>query len=593
VSRIVYPFPNGASRMNPDEIRAWAREVYGVEPVCGFSEIVAARAQELRGRVASYFNIGDSAAWYLQLSSGGEIAWQTEDVPEQVRADYVAFIFPVGFGNGAPVPQPSGQFDLFLNEKKLLSFRVVKHHQLWRKGDVSLQFSANRIESAPPNCPMYLDSMLASEMFAAFGPAILKVPASMLTPGERATLKVVPVADVQSTRWFQLVGNTEWEMFSDIQTGLAKMHSIHPKTASGSNVYFGDIHTHSGEIQDKADIGCGLKSRRENYEYAVGPAGLDIYALTDHEWQITKAGQDEYFNYAQEYNQPGRFVTLNAFEHTGTQYGHRNVYFRGEKAKVFPAHRDWNIDYWSKEVAVSPDELWAALDEFGARAITVPHHPSSTPHPLTWDFYNPGYDRLAEIYSCWGSSDYYGDYPRGVHDRYRDHFISDALRRGYRMGLIASSDGHDGHPGNAQSPLTKHHHMFHPLGSGWIGVLAERLERETVFDAMYARRCFATTGVPIVLDFTVNSHPMGSELPMQKVSRARELKILCAGSNGIDHVRILKNSRVVETVGCHGRWDCDIEWKDTDFDNQTPVFYHVRVVQVDGESAWSSPVWIG
>ena len=52
--------------------------------------------------------------------------------------------------------------------------------------------------------------------------------------------------------------------------------------------------------------------------------------------------------------------------------------------------------------------------------------------------------------------------------------------------------------------MVKHHHQFHHLGSGRAVVLAEALTREAVFDALHARRCYATTGAPIVLDFTVN-----------------------------------------------------------------------------------------
>jgi hypothetical protein len=335
-----------------------------------------------------------------------------------------------------------------------------------------------------------------------------------------------------------------------------------------------------------------MGTREENYEYARGPGALDVYALTDHEWQVGPGGSEDYLGLADQYEEENRFVCLPAFEHTSTLYGHRNVYFAEDGGEVIPAHRGWTIDYYNPEVAVTPEQLWARLDAIGISALTVPHHPNATSHPLTWDFHNPGYDRLMEVYSVWGSSEYHGDFPRGVSDRFRELTIRDALARGLRMGLIASADGHDGHPGNAQSPHVKHHHQYHHLGSGWVAVLCEHLTRQEVFDALYARRCYATTGVPIVLDFSVDGRIMGSEIEKAPAA-SPELHVKCRGANGLDHVRIVKNGQVVLTVPCHGEWHCDITWTDPDFDRDQANMYYVRVVQVDRESAWSSPVWIG
>jgi hypothetical protein len=233
------------------------------------------------------------------------------------------------------------------------------------------------------------------------------------------------------------------------------------------------------------------------------------------------------------------------------------------------------------------------MEATGVPFITVPHHPSAASHPLNLDFHDPRYDRLYEVYSCWGSSEYYGDFPRGVSDRLPSGDLRDALRRGQRFGVIASSDGHDGHPGDAQSPLVKHHHIFHFCGSGRAAVLAHSLTREGVFDALHARRCYATTGPPIALQVTLNGAPMGSELPMLDAGKRPLLQIACRATNGLTEVRIVKNATVVHTVPCHGQFRTEVEWQDADYDPVGPSSYYVRVVQKDRESAWSSPHWIG
>lgn len=591
---MIHAYPHKRQRrITPEEIRRWARQEHGVELLQGFGKIIEASSTGyVENRVSSFLEFGNARAWYLSLSSGGALSWETEAVPGEVKTKDILFIFAMGLGNGAVCPQPTGQFDLYCNDKLIVSFKVVKHSQTWRSSEGSFHFSANRIESAVSNASIRLDDFLTNESFASFGIGLLRMPANTLPPGKPAVLKVVPVSDVESKRWFQLASVENCIDRTNLFPAILSLCGRTQPKAFGYNVYFGDIHTHSGVSHSKP-LGCGVGTREDNYHYAMGPGALDIYALTDHEWQITREGIKDYFTLADKFNHEGHFVTLPAYEHSNPLYGHRNVYFRDSKGTVIPAHRDWKNEYWNTKTVISPEELWQGLEKCGVEAITIPHHPSATSHPLTWDFYNPRFDRLAEIYSVWGSSEYYGDYPRGVSDRFRGLYVRDALNRGYRLGLICSSDGHDGHPGNAQSPLIKHHHTFHPLGSGWIGVLSEKLAREDIFEAMYARRCYGTTGVPIVLDFTVNGQVMGSELPHFKQGEKPVLHIACHGSNGINHVRIIKNGHVVETIPCHGEWDCAIKWVDNNFDYTRPNYYYVRVVQVDYESAWSSPVWIG
>ena len=260
------------------------------------------------------------------------------------------------------------------------------------------------------------------------------------------------------------------------------------------------------------------------------------------------------------------------------------MYFRDSGGIVV----DWGKRGMDPQKAVKPEELWEKLERNNVKFITVPHHPSVASHPCSWDFYNAKYDRLVEVYSCWGSSEYYGDFPRGFSDRYMNLDVRDALSRGLRMGLIASSDSHDGHPGNN---VSRRQNAFHHLGSGRIAVLANKLSRHSIFDAMYERRCYATTGVPIILSFAINGRIIGTELPA--LSRAPVLKFECRGTNGIEHIRIIKNGKVADTIMCHGEFEIEGEWKDLNYSPLKSNYYYIRVVQVDKESAWSSPIWIG
>ncbi|MHB1001585.1 MAG: DUF3604 domain-containing protein [Armatimonadota bacterium] len=563
--------------------------------VYGFSEILETGDAIVGGeRVAGFMETHDRREWYYPLSATHGLSWNTQPVPA-TSLPYVSFLFSTGFGNGSPLPQPSGSWDVYVNDRHAVSIRVVKHSQLWHGDQCSLAFAANRIESAEPFGSISLSSVITDESFAAFGPALLTVPSSWLQLGTKAQIRVESRAEAESKRWFHLATTPMIVNCADIYQAVDLLTTNRIPKVGQYNVYFGDIHTHSGEVDgcDDYSQGCGMGSRKENYDFARGAGGLDFYALTDHEYQINENRISDYMELADNYNEDGRFVCLPAFEFTSLLYGHRNVYFKDSGGTIINSTRGWGGPTFDPDKAVSPEELWSALDEVGVQSITIPHHPSATSHPCSWSFYNPKYDRLVEIYSCWGSSEYYGDFPRGVSDRYRTLNVRDALKRGLRMGFAASADGHDGHPGDAQSPMIKHHHIFHHLGSGLTAVLCNDLTRASVFDALYNRRCYATTGVPMVLSFDINGMIMGSEIPSLPNGQPPVLNIQCKGTNGIDHIRIVKNGTVAETIFCHGEHEYQYEWVDSKYAAGDICNYYIRIVQVDKESAWSSPIWIG
>jgi hypothetical protein len=587
-------FGKGKRRATMSEILKALQDVIDATATHGFAQMLELGDALINtDRISGYAEQHDRREWLLPLSARKGMTWQTESVPED-SVGAVVFLFNIGFGNGNSLPQPTGAWQLLVNGRPAVRIRNVNHSQLWQADECSFAFAANRIESALPYSSLCLSSIIKDESTAAFGPAMLKVPTDWLTKGKAATISVEPIADVPSTRWIQIGSCAHITQSTDIWTAADILdRNAHPKIRN-YHLFFGDIHTHSGQILDTCENkGCGTGSRIENYEYAREPGALDFYALTDHEWQIDPDKTDEYLGMADSYNEDGRFVCLPGFEYTNPLYGHRNVYFRDSGGSVFNTNSEWGRPTLDPSKCNAPSDLWNAMEKTGVPFITVPHHPSAASHPLNLDFYNPQYDRLYEIYSSWGSSEYYGDFPRGVSDRLRNQHFHDAMRRGQRYGVIASSDGHDGHPGNAQSPLIKHPHVFHFCGSGQAVVLAPELTRAAVYDALHARRCYATTGTPIILDCRIGDALMGCEIPVLLSGRVPQIKITCTGTNGLDHIRIVKNGQIVHTVPCHGQRSIEEEWEDRLYDPGSPASYYARVVQVDRESAWSSPIWIG
>ncbi len=330
-----------------------------------------------------------------------------------------------------------------------------------------------------------------------------------------------------------------------------------PARAYGMHTYFGDIQQHSAHSDG---IGCADEPYlRARYQYAD-----DFVALTDHESFIgkrTSPGEWEYLkDVADLHHAPGRFATMIAYEWTGRRFpgpGHKCVYFR-ERDKPLLSRDD---------VPVGRDivEQIAALGGF-----TSPHHIGWT--GCDEDGHGPG-QPVWEICSCHGCYEH-ADHPLGQRGELRDQMVDVMLKKGHRFGFTGSSDSHG---------LLFHHgeaRKRDPFRTGLTGVQASELTREAVFDALMARRCYATSGAKILLDVRANGAPMGSTLSEDEA----EFVICSVGEDVIETIELITERGVV-----HSR---RIDAREGELRVSARFsFAYARVTQTDGEMAWSSPVF--
>ena len=595
----LYPFdPHSGRRRSMDETVQFIEESYGCTLVNGFERIIAADgARHNTERVASFGEFAPYEAWYANQSGTASLRWATAPVPATGAAD-VLFLLSIGLGNGSALPQPTGQFDLLVNGEQVASLRVVKHHETWVTDAATVHYDVHRLETAPPGLALILDDVLREESFASFGMLLIKMPRSRFAPGQAAEIAVRPVSRVRSSQWFKVDKGTNVRFHGNFYRGLeALSRGRTVPTVSGYGVYFGDIHTHSGQSDDQFGT-CGTGTVDENYRYARDVSNLDFYALTEHDWQTGPAHWETLMHKVEAYNAPDRFATIPAFEWTSLVYGHRNVYYADAAQPYFLAWQEAMAGGSRQPMAPgvdSPADLWRKLDALNTFAITIPHHPSASSHPLTWEYFNPTYDRLVELYSSWGSSEFFENRAKGFGaDRYPHLFVRPALDAGLRFGFCASSDGHDGNPGNAQSPDYKHHHLYHYRGSGLTAVLAPDLSRRSVLDALHDRRCYATTGEPILLDVALSGHLMGRELRANQVGRRPVVRASVTGTTQLQRVEVIKNGKVVSRHECYEDdfSRAEVAWEDPHFDRTRSNYYYVKVLQKDEEMAWSSPVFV-
>ena len=305
---------------------------------------------------------------------------------------------------------------------------------------------------------------------------------------------------------------------------------------AGYSLYWGDLHRHS--LVSRCTSG-DEPSLEDFYRYAWDVNSYDFWAVTDHAENSTEYQWWSLQKIADLLHVPGRFVPLYGFEWTSADTGHQNVIY-GDVERGAPIFSAFAAG------TTTPDGLWQELARHPEYpAITIPHHPGSAMVHNDWDYHDPRYSRLVEVFqACRGnyeSASCFRQYSDGTAD---GTFMLDGLNRGHRFGLIASSD--------------------HGHGASYVGVLARSLSREDVFDGLWSRRTCASTTRGVLADLRLGPHLMGSEVTWPG---PRPLAVHARGYTELARVDILRDGEVVHTVRGepelpldHLRVDLRVEW---------------------------------
>jgi hypothetical protein len=330
-----------------------------------------------------------------------------------------------------------------------------------------------------------------------------------------------------------------------------------------TGVLWGDIHAHSA-------LSDGTGHPKELYAYARDVAGLDVACVTDHDahglaplaedgWEIIRAA-------TRAAHEPGRFVALLGYEWTSWTWGHRNVYYPDLEGEVF-AFTEPNSD--------TPEALWDRIAPYAA--MTIPHHPGGGPVPIDWSVpSDEERERVVEICSIHGSSEAPG-LERGIYRSVPGAFVRDALNRGHRLGILASGDTHDGHPGRR---------TLGAPANGLVAFRARERTREAIWSALRGRRVYGTSGPRILLHTDWGGHAPGTELP---AAPEAALTVRVVAPDPVEVIEVVGPEGPLETAFGGGRAvSCTFLAPPID---PRPAWIYVRVVLASGEVAWDSPYW--
>ena len=204
-----------------------------------------------------------------------------------------------------------------------------------------------------------------------------------------------------------------------------------------------------------------------------------------------------------------------------------------------------------------------------------------------------------EVYSQWGSSEEYESSRPTIGGRHpgAGHYYRYALTHGFRLGVIGGSDSHCTTPGGLVPMVYPQYGgkqlFFYP--GGLAAIYAPELTRKGLFQALRARRCYATSSEKILLWIESKGAPMGSEI--EAASAEIDILVSCTYPPLIE-ILVVKNGEVAACFGQFGedqgfgaqRKTFHLTWHDKNFSKESS--YYVRATQFDGDMAWSSPIWI-
>ena len=356
-------------------------------------------------------------------------------------------------------------------------------------------------------------------------------------------------------------------------------------------IYWGDPHVHTVLSACHADR---CRSVPFCFTAARWFAGLDWTAATDHvsNGRCELARWKEQLAACEAYNDPPRFVTLPGYEASlqGGRGGDNNVYMLRWPDIFVDEHDEGSIKTLCEKLS---GKLKPAAEFF-----VVPHHTTRAgKHGEIPDEIYPGEKLMpvVEIHSKWGTSEYRGN-PSPLKEVHPGPgYVVDMLARGLRLGFIAGTDTHSTMPagfGDEPSHIDRL--------PGLTAVVAPRLTRKNIFNALRDRNCYAASLERIYLDVSVAGARGGRTLKAADVPAARKIIATAAARSEIKSIDVVRNGRNIHSKAV-GDWKGTLEFEDADdlsgllMDSKYLgrfAYYYVRVNCSSGAQAWSSPVWI-
>lgn len=272
-------------------------------------------------------------------------------------------------------------------------------------------------------------------------------------------------------------GDLRVEVLDDAGKCVARSNSLRSQFVCHTRHYWSDMHGQSGET-------IGTNTARQYFAFGRDKALIDICGHQGNDFQMTDSFWAELNRLTAEFDEPGRFLAVPGYEWSGNTSvgGDHNVWYRTEGRPIYRAHRALVMeDSTDENVCLDARDLFARLQ--GEDALVVAHVGGR--YADISFAHDAKLEPSVEVHSAWGTFDWIFD---------------DARKAGYRVGIVAASDGHKGRVGASYPGAGK----FGSMG-GLTCHLMPSLDRDSLFTAFRRRRHYATTGCRPFIDVAVSN----------------------------------------------------------------------------------------
>ncbi len=352
----------------------------------------------------------------------------------------------------------------------------------------------------------------------------------------------------------------------------------------------GDFHRHTELSWDGGGTGDG--NLQDFYRYMIDAASMDFGASTDHQgggwpywWWYTQKMTDMY-------HAPGAYVPIFGYERSAQYpFGHRNLFFaKRSDARVTPFFLKEGVKQFGLPVGPEGDEPGSGspdlvkndalllYEEVRAHNGLAIRHTTSTNQGGPWTENDPTLEPVVEIFQGARTS---SEQPGGplVTDPQKDTeqvkligyrpegMLSEGWAKGYKLGVIASSDHFSTHISYAL-------------------VYTDDPTRKGILDAIRKRHSYGATD-NIILEVRMGEHFMGDEFSLK---RTEPIRVKARGTRAIVRAELIKDGKVIYSTEPRQQ-EMTFQFRDTG-DISQRHYYYVRLQQDDRMTAWSSPFFV-